>query len=109
MRLKSYGGTMTVSHQATVKFCHNSVWFSENVVTNIISLRNLRLQYLVTYNIEEMLFIVHRESEGKTNIQFRMHDSGLHYFFPRDQEFTFVNNASVWKYFPSRIYGPSSC
>ena len=51
---------MTVSHQATVNGYHNSVWFSENSIANIIALRNLCLQYLVTYMSDEMMFIVHR-------------------------------------------------
>ena len=41
-----------------------------------------------------MMLIVHRESEGKPNMQFRMHESGLRYFDPRDQEFIFFNTVS---------------
>ena len=85
---------MKVSHQATVNGYRNSVWFSENVITNIIALKNLRLKYLVTYRSDGMMFIVHRESEGKPNMQLRMHESGLHYFDQRYQEFTFVNAIS---------------
>ena len=48
MRLKSNVGTMKVSHQETESSYHNIVWFSENPITNIIALSNLRLQYLVT-------------------------------------------------------------
>ena len=51
---------MTVSHQATVNGYHNSVWFSENAIANIIELSNLRLQYLVTYRSDDMMFIVHK-------------------------------------------------
>ena len=51
---------MTVFHQATVNGYYKSVWFSENAITNIIALNNLRLWYLVTYRIYEMMFIVHR-------------------------------------------------
>ena len=60
MRLKSNGVTMTVSHQATVKGYHNSVWFSENYITDIIVLRNLRIQYLVTYRRDDMMIMVYR-------------------------------------------------
>ena len=63
MPLKSNGGTRKVSHQAMVNGYHNSVWNSENNITNIIALRNLSLQYLVTYNNDEIMFIVHIESE----------------------------------------------
>ena len=41
--LKSNGGTMTVSHQATLDGYHNDMWLSENCITNIIALKNLRL------------------------------------------------------------------
>ena len=79
----------TVSHQAMVNGYHNCVWFSENTITNIIVLSNLSLQYLVAYMSDEKIFIVNRES-----VQFIMHESGLHYFDPKDQEFTSVNTVS---------------
>ena len=60
MRLKSNRGMMAVSHQAMVNGYHNSVWNSENNITNIIALRNLRLHYLVTYRSNEIIFILHR-------------------------------------------------
>ena len=88
---------MTMYHQTMVNGYHNSVWFSENAITNIIALRNLCLHYLVTYRSNEMMFIVHRESEGKPNMQLRMHEIGLNYFDPRYQEFTFVNTVSEKK------------
>ena len=69
---------MKVSHEATVNSYHNSVCFSKNSIKNIIALINIRLQYLITYRSDEMMLIVHRKSEGKPNIQFRMHESGLH-------------------------------
>ena len=83
--LKSNCGTMTVSHKATVTGYHNSVWFSEKAITNIIALINLRTQYPVTYRSNEMLFIVHQESKGKPNMKLQMHESGTHYFDPRDE------------------------
>ena len=69
---------MTMSRQETVNGYHNILWLSENSITNIIYLSNLSLQCLVTYRSDELVFIVHRESEGKPNMQFRIHDSGLH-------------------------------
>ena len=83
-----------MSQRSMVNGYHNSVWFSENATANIIVLINLRLQYLVTCRSDYMMFIVHRESEGKPNMQFRMHESGLRYFDPRDQEFNFFNTVS---------------
>ena len=76
-------------HQAKSNEYHNSVWFSENTITNIIVLSKLHLQYLINYKNNNTMYIVHRESEGKPNMNFRMHESGLHYFKPRNKEFIF--------------------
>jgi hypothetical protein len=41
------------------------------------------------------MFVVHRESESKPNMEFRMYESGLHYYDPRkDQHITFVHTVS---------------
>ena len=77
---------MTVSHQAKVNDYHNSVLFSENAITNIIVLSNLRLQYFVTYRRNDMMLIINTKSEVKPNIQFRMHESGLQYFESKDKQ-----------------------
>ena len=68
IRLKSNGGKMAVPHQETANGYHNGVWFSENTIANIIALSNLRLHYLVNYRGNEMMFILHREYEGKPNM-----------------------------------------
>ena len=94
IRLKSNGVTIPVSHQLTVNSYHSSVFFSENTSTNIISLRNLRLQYLFAYRNNYIMFIFHRESVVKPNMQFIMYEIGLHYFDSMDQEFTFFKTVS---------------
>jgi hypothetical protein len=41
------------------------------------------------------MFVVHRESEPKPNMEFRMHESGLHYYDLRKEAYlTFVNTVS---------------
>ena len=40
------------------------------------------------------MFIVHREVEGKPNMEFRMNKSGLHYYDPRNKHFAFVDTVS---------------
>jgi hypothetical protein len=41
------------------------------------------------------MFVVHRESPAnKPNMEFWMHESGLHYYDPRNEEFTFINTVS---------------
>jgi hypothetical protein len=83
MRLKSNGGTMAVSCKATLPGYNTSVWFSTRAITNIIALRNLIEQYCVTYDSDDLMFVVHSESETTPNMEFRMHKSSLHYYYPR--------------------------
>jgi hypothetical protein len=95
MRLKSNGGTMAVSHKATLLGYNTSVWFSTRAITNIIALRNLIEQYRITYDNDDLMFVVHHESESKPNMEFRMHESGLHYYYQRKEaHLTFVNTVS---------------
>ena len=94
MRPRSNSSTMIPSHKSKVPGYHRHVWFSENTITNIVSLNNIGYQYLVTYSSDEKTFIVHRETEGKENMPFRMNENRMHYFDPRDDAFTFVNNLS---------------
>jgi hypothetical protein len=87
MRLKSNGRTMEVKKQAIMRGYHAHVWYNIKAITNILSLSNVIKQYLVTYDSNDQIFVVHREPEGKPDMEFRMHKSGLHYFDPRDNEF----------------------
>jgi hypothetical protein len=41
------------------------------------------------------MFVVHQESQGKPNMEFRMHKCGLHYYDPRNEKhLAFVNTVS---------------
>ncbi len=73
---------MTTNLQAELPGYHANVWFSKKAITNIILLKNLIKQYWVTYDSRYETFVVHREAHGKPNMEFRMHESGLHYFDP---------------------------
>ena len=53
------------------------VWFDKTAITNIFALNNLIQQYRVAYESLNQMFIVHHEGK-KTNMHFRMHESGLH-------------------------------
>jgi hypothetical protein len=95
MRLKSKGGTMVVTRKATMPGYNKDVWFSTRAITNIITLSNLIQQYQVTYDSDDKMFVVHRESQGKPNMEFRMHKCGLHYYNPRNKKhLVFVNTVS---------------
>jgi hypothetical protein len=95
MRLKSNGGTMVVSQKATMPGYNKDVWFSTRAITNIIALSNLIQQYRVTYDSDDKMFVVHRESQGKPNMEFRMHTCGLHYSDPMNEKhLAFINTVS---------------
>jgi hypothetical protein len=71
------------------------VWFSTRSITNIIDLCNLIQQYRVTYDSDNKIFVVHQESQGKPNMEFRMHKCGLNYYDPRNKKhLAFVNTVS---------------
>jgi hypothetical protein len=95
MRLKSNGGTMVVTRKATMEGYNKTVWFSTRAITNTIALHNLIEQYRITYDSDDLMFVVHRESESKPNMEFKMHKSGLYYYDPRkEHQLTFVNTVS---------------
>jgi hypothetical protein len=95
MRLKSNGGTMVVTRKATMTGYNKDVWFSTRAITNIIALSNLIQQYRVTYDSDDNMFVVHREYQGKPNMEFLMHKCGLHYYDPRNEKhLAFVNTVS---------------
>ncbi len=94
MRLKSNGGTMEVTRKAIMKGYHAHVWYNKKAITNILALSNVIKQYYVSYNSNDKMFVVHRESAGKPNMEFKMHESGLHYYDPRNEDFTFVTTVS---------------
>jgi hypothetical protein len=95
IRLKSNGGTMVVTRKATMEGYNKTVWFSTRAITNIIVLHNLIDQYRVTYDSDDLMFVVHQDSESKPNMEFKIYKSGLHYYDPRkEHHMTFVNTVS---------------
>ena len=105
MRLKSNDGTMKVNHKATINGYERPVWFSKDAITNIIALKNIIRQYRVTYDSDNLTFVVHREATNKKNMEFRMHANGLHCYDPREDitQFTFMETvAGIKKGFTKR-------
>jgi hypothetical protein len=84
MRLKSNGGTMLVTEKALsrVRGYPSQVWFDDNATTNILALKNVKKHFHVTYDSNDDMFVVHRESANLPNMKFLMHESGLHYYDP---------------------------
>ena len=53
MTVQGNVGTLSVTHKATVNGYKQDVWFRKEVITNIISLKNLIKKYWVTYDITD--------------------------------------------------------
>jgi hypothetical protein len=84
LTVRSNGSELLVAHQATVRGYKQPVWYDENALTNIVALSNVIKQYRVTYDSVDQQFVVHRQHEGKPDMEFKMHYSGLHYYDPKD-------------------------
>ena len=63
MKVQDNGGTLAVTHKATVPGYKQYVWFNKDAITNKISLKNLINKYQVTYDIIDQIFVVHREDQ----------------------------------------------
>ncbi|MGL6132320.1 MAG: hypothetical protein ACRCZ9_11980, partial [Fusobacteriaceae bacterium] len=91
MTLQSNGGSMNVNKVASIGSGQPPVWFSDKAITNILCLKDAIARYRVTYDSENMAFVIHREEKGLHNMVFKMHNSGLHYYDPSKEEFAFIN------------------
>ena len=94
MTLTGNGGLMCVNKVADIGNNKPPKWFSKNSITNILSLKDAITRYRVTYNSNDMQFIIHWDEQELSNMLFKMHSSGLHYYDPLREEFTFVNAVS---------------
>jgi len=84
-----------VDHKAKLCGYNERVWFSKQAITNVMALSNVIKQYRVTYDSDELTFVVHCKMAGKPNMHFRMHESGLHCYDLRDYStFAFVETVS---------------
>ena len=89
LKLQSNGGTLVVNHEAEIGE-GQFVWFSKRAITNILSFKQVKKTYPVSYESEADTFTIHREDCGLGNMVFKMHESGLHYHDPRGEDFSFV-------------------
>jgi Zinc knuckle len=85
--VKGNGGTLTTNLKADVKG-YGEVWFSEDAITNILSMANVTKKFRVTYDSQQDgSFVVHTP---KGKILFTKHPDGLHYFDPRARHSSFL-------------------
>jgi hypothetical protein len=59
MRLKTNAGTMLVNQKASISGYNKRVWFTTRAITNIVALSNLIQQYRITYDSNDLMFVVH--------------------------------------------------
>ena len=94
MTVQVNGGTLSVTHKATVPGYKQVVWFIKYSITNIIALKKIVKRYRVKYNSIDKISVVHREDQEKTNIEFKMHESVLHCYNPTYKAVVLINNVS---------------
>jgi hypothetical protein len=78
LSLHSNGGTLPIKNIVGFNGFEESVWFSKQAMTNILSLAKVKLEYPASYNGDDL--IVHRAKHGYTDMVFKPHPSGLHVF-----------------------------
>jgi len=92
MTVHGNGGALTTNQKGTLKN-YGEVWFHEDAITNILSLKNVRSKFQLTYvSHPESIFTVHKNN-GQVN-QFKMHSDGLHYYDTRSRSQAFVSTVS---------------
>ncbi len=78
LSLQSNGGTLPISDIANFNGFEEAVWYSNDAMTNILSLFRVKHEYDVSYNRED--FIIHRAKHGYADMVFKPHPSGLHVY-----------------------------
>ena len=77
MTVKGNGGDLKTHKKAYVKN-YGEVWFDERAITNIMSLKNVKEKFRVTYDSDrDGTFTVHKPNI--VNIKFGMHCNRLYY------------------------------
>ena len=82
MTVQGNGGTLDITHRAKLKGYTSKLWLSKKEIKNILSFKNMIKQYRVTYEGNNEMFFVHRKESGLPNMEFRIHSSELHVYYP---------------------------
>ena len=76
MTVKRNGVDLETNKKAYVEN-YREVWFDERVITNIVSLKNVKKKFRATYDSDRDDTFTFHKSNG-VNIKFGMHCGGLH-------------------------------
>jgi hypothetical protein len=89
MTVKGNGGLLTTNKKAFLRN-YGMVWYHPQAITNILSLKNVREKYQVTFDSDTLnAFIVHKPNGEE--LKFNMHRDGLYYHNPREHHMSLVN------------------
>ena len=92
MTMKGNGSMLTTNKKAHLKN-YGDVWFDERAIMNILSLKNVKKKYRITYDSEgEGAFLVHKP-DGQI-LHFPMHHGGLHYHDTTQRQILLVQMVS---------------
>ncbi len=84
LSLQSNGGTLPIPNIANFNGFEESVWYSDDAMTNILSLSRVKREYAVSYDGED--FIIHRAKHGYTDMVFKPHPSRLLVYYQDDPQ-----------------------
>ncbi len=82
LKLTSNGGNLPISEVADFDGFNKEVWYSEDAITNILSLSLVKHENSISYDGEG--FIIHQAKHGYADMVFKPHPSGLHVYDPDD-------------------------
>ena len=90
--MKGNGGDLK-THQKVHVGNYGEVWFDERANTNIMSLKNVKEKFRVTYDSDrDGTFTVHKPNG--VNTRFGMHRDGLHYHDTVNRQVTMVQTVT---------------
>ena len=88
MTVYGNGGQITTNMKANVRG-YGDVWYDPKAITNIMSLKNVKDKYHVTYDSQDDGDFIVTKPNG-SSIRFVMHDDGLHYHDTNNRAITMV-------------------
>jgi Reverse transcriptase (RNA-dependent DNA polymerase) len=89
MTVKGNGGLLHTNKKAFLRN-YGEIWFHPKAITNILSLKNVRERFQVTFDSDTTnTFMVHKPNGPP--LKFHMHKDGLYYHDPKEHQMALVN------------------
>ncbi len=82
LKLTGNGGNLPILEFADFDGFNKEVWYSEDAITNIMSLSLVKREYSISHDGED--FIFHQAKHDYADMVFKPHPSGLHVYDPDD-------------------------